>query len=370
MHQLYAESMPLSRQLSCSDPLGHKPKVAWPFQASFSCQEPFHSLLLFLNLLSPRDPFKTALWNPPERTEYRFPPRRSYVSLTSACSLPAQLAFLGPPDILRARRGRQVALPEPRARSRCRRPGKSESGSPGSVAAKRSVRAIPELAERPRAARTAQRSSFPHFPDATRWSLQACPSLARLSLACLSLVRVSPDFSRDLGLPPPAPRPATSRKRRRWCRPPHFPTPRGFRGPPAQWPPTQGRKRAPENSGSYSPRSLSRLPQGAHGHRRAPGAASPGATRRLGGMQLIATAAAACQALRPRPLHLRTAHPPLSSRASPLAAHPQAQTLCARTLSLSPARARALTIACTNHLTHTLMLSAVGSVWRSSAALL
>lgn len=61
--QPYAESMPLSRQLSCSDPLGHKPKVSWPFQASFSCQEPFHSLLLFLNLLPPQDPVKTALWN-------------------------------------------------------------------------------------------------------------------------------------------------------------------------------------------------------------------------------------------------------------------------------------------------------------------
>lgn len=53
-----------------------------------------------------------------------FPPRRSYVSLTSACSLPGQPAFLGPPNFLRARRGRQVALPEPRARSRCGRPGK------------------------------------------------------------------------------------------------------------------------------------------------------------------------------------------------------------------------------------------------------
>lgn len=37
---------------------------------------------------------------------------------------------------------------------------------------------------------------------------------------------------------------------------------------------------------------------------------------------------------------------------------------------LSPARARALSISCTNHLTHTLMLSAVGSVRRFSAALL
>lgn len=199
------------------------------------------------------------------------------------------------------------------------------------MAAKRSVSATVEFAERTRAAWTAKCSSFPHFPSATRWSLQACPSLARLSL-----VRVSPDFSRDLGLPPPAPQPATSRKRR----PPHFPTPRGFRGPPAQWPPTQGRKRAPEDSGSYSPRSLSRLPQGAHGHRRAPGAASPGASGRLGGMQLIATTAATCEALRPGPLHLPAAHPPLSSRASPLAAHPQAQTLCALTRS----RARTLNL--------------------------
>lgn len=92
---------------------------------------------------------------------------------------------------------------------------------------------------------------LPHFPDATCWSLQARPSLARLSLA-----RVSSDFSRDPGLPLPAPQPATSRKRRRWHRPPYYPTPRGFRRLPAQRTPTQGfgnalaRTRAPTHRGA------------------------------------------------------------------------------------------------------------------------
>lgn len=103
---------------------GTNPKLPGPSRPLSPTKSRFTQLLV-LNLVSPQDPDKTALWNHSDVEESTgFPPRRSYVSLTSACSLPGQPAFLGPPNFLRARRGRQVALPEPRARSRCGRPGK------------------------------------------------------------------------------------------------------------------------------------------------------------------------------------------------------------------------------------------------------
>lgn len=91
-----------------------------------------------------------------------------------------------------------MALPEPRTLSRCGRLGKSESGSPRSVAAKRSVSAILEFAERTRAARTAQRSSFPTSPTRRAGRsrrvrplrvcpLRACPRTSAETPACRCL---------------------------------------------------------------------------------------------------------------------------------------------------------------------------------------
>lgn len=71
---------------------------------------------------------------------------------------------------------------------------------------------------------------------------------------------------------------------------------------------------------------------------------------RLGWAQRIATAAAACRALRPGPLHPRAALPPLWEPGEPARRVPAGTNfVCARPRALT--RVRALRLARTNHLT-------------------
>lgn len=323
--QPYAEPRPSSSQLSGSGPLGDKPKVAWPLQAfllprafslSYSCFIFCHPkiLLKYLSRI-------TVGWR-----RIQVSTQNVNGSLTSACFLQAQLAFPSLPEIRRAGTGRQVAVPEPRARTRCGRRGKSASGSPRYAAAKRSIRAILELAGRTLATQNSQPSSLPYLPGATRWELSERPPL----------VRVSPDFSGDPGLPPSA----TAQRKRRPRGPPHFPSPRDLRGPWAQWPPTQGWKlalpkaRAPTHRGASL--ALPRVPMAAAALREPP---HLGRRVGLGWAQRIATAAAACGALRPGPLHPRAAHPPLSEPGEPARRAPAGTNfVCARPLAFIRAR--------------------------------
>lgn len=270
-----------------------------------------------------------------------------YGSLTSAYSLQAPSAFLGLPELRRAGTGRQVAVPESRARSRCGRPGKSASGNPRYLEARRSISAILELAGRTLAARTSQLwpNFVPYVPGETRWEPQALPSLARLSLA-----RVSSDFSRDPGLRPSAPQRATSRRKKRPCPPPHSPPPRNLRGPLAQWPPTQGRTpalpRAPAPTHRGASLALPRVPMAAAALQEPPHLAR---WVGLGWAHSIAAAAAARGAGRRGPLQPRAAHPPLSEPGEPARRAPAgANFVCARP---RPASARALPLARANHLT-------------------
>lgn len=118
---------------------------------------------------------------------------------------------------------------------------------------------------------------------------------------------------------------------------------------------------SPEGPGPYSPRSLSRLAQGAHGRGRAPGAASPIAAGRA---PLDAAHRHRRRCLRgPAP----GASPPLGRPPAALGAR-RARPTRTRRHKLC-VRARALNT-CPHEPPDTLILSAVGSVWRSSVALL
>lgn len=174
----------------------------------------------------------------------------------------------------------------------------------------------------------------------------------RPCFARLSPVRVSLDWSRDPSLPPPAPQRATSRKQRSLCGPPHDPPPRDLN--------PRKDTGAAKGAGPYSPRSLSRLAQGAHDHRRAPGAASPSAAgpARLGWAHR----------------HRRRSLPGPTPRASPPPGRPPAalgarracptrprrHKLCVRAPSRPHPRARTQTRP--HEPPDSLMLSAVGSV--------
>lgn len=111
--------------------------------------------------------------------------------------------FAASPETCRASRDRQVARPEPGARS----PEPRQVRASGKVREwETQVRGSEELGEeaghcnpgacRANSGRTTQLPS--PFPGATGWALQA-----RQSLALVSAARISPDISRDLSLPSP-----------------------------------------------------------------------------------------------------------------------------------------------------------------------
>ncbi|XP_034517079.1 translation initiation factor IF-2-like isoform X4 [Ailuropoda melanoleuca] len=244
--------------------------------------------------------------------------------------------FWARPRIRRAGRGRQGALPEPRARSRCGFCGKSASGRPrcrtprsrgrkgGSVQLRSSPRAEP--------------SSLPHLPGA----------------------RVSRDLNRAEPRPAAARTPALQlpvRGDAHVVRPTSHP--RGGSGGR----PTQERKlvppraRAPTHRGASL--ALPRVPMATAG---APVAASPSAPGRA---RRGAAHRRHCRRRRPQSPSA-PGRPPAALRAGEPARGAPAGTkfLCARPLALTRAR----TLARTNHLTRADAVGG-GNVWRAPAPL-